>query len=103
MRVITTIPRDRNADPRFASRIDRARIGAAGLSIGGNSVLELAGARADLSALRTYCTQKPQTLVCSGEASRHPGLTQDAHALALSERCIATRWRRPGTHTAIRA
>jgi predicted dienelactone hydrolase len=73
------------ADPRFASRIDTTQIGAAGFSIGGNSVLELAGARADLSALHTYCTAKPQTPVCSGEASRHPGLMQDAQALALSD------------------
>jgi predicted dienelactone hydrolase len=73
------------ADPRFASRIDTTQIGAAGFSIGGNSVLELAGARADLSALHAYCTEKPQTPVCSGVASRHPGLMQDAQALALSD------------------
>ena len=73
------------ADPRFASRIDMTQIGAAGFSIGGNSVLELAGARSDLSALHAYCVEKPQTPVCSGQASRHPGLAQDAQALALSD------------------
>jgi predicted dienelactone hydrolase len=38
------------ADPRFSAVADRARIGAAGFSLGGYTVLELAGARTDRSA-----------------------------------------------------
>ena len=73
------------ADPRFGARVDRSHIGAAGFSIGGNSVLELAGARTDLSALHAYCAQKPQTPVCSGQASNRPGIAEAAAALALTD------------------
>ena len=38
-----------------------------------------------MSALRAYCTEKPQTPVCSGQASRHPGLAKDSQALAVSD------------------
>lgn len=73
------------ADPRFGARIDRTQIAAAGFSIGGNSVLELAGATSDLTALHAYCAQKPQTQVCSGQASNMPGIVQKSLALAQSD------------------
>jgi predicted dienelactone hydrolase len=73
------------ADLRFGSRIDRKDIAAAGFSIGGNSVLELAGATTDLSAIHAYCAQKPQTQVCSGVASNMPGVVQRSEALALAD------------------
>ncbi|MDE0060497.1 MAG: hypothetical protein OXP07_20455 [Defluviicoccus sp.] len=44
-------------DPELGPRIDRLRIGALGHSAGGYSVLALAGARADLSALARHCTR----------------------------------------------
>lgn len=73
------------ADPRFGARIDRAQIAAAGFSVGGNSVLELAGATSDLTALHAYCAKKPQTQVCSGQASNMPGIVQKSQALALTD------------------
>jgi predicted dienelactone hydrolase len=57
------------ANPRFGPHVDRARIGAAGFSIGGYTVLALAGARGDAAQLQAYCERKPQTPVCSGEAT----------------------------------
>jgi len=74
------------ATPRFGSRIDRARIGAAGLSLGGFTVLVLAGARADSRLLGPYCAHKPKTPVCSGEATPEiPNLKAKAQALAASD------------------
>jgi predicted dienelactone hydrolase len=43
------------ADPMFAELIDRKRIGAAGHSMGGYSVIELAGGRTDLQGFGLYC------------------------------------------------
>jgi len=40
-------------DPFFASRIDPRRIGAAGFSLGGYTVLALAGGRIDLTPLKS--------------------------------------------------
>jgi predicted dienelactone hydrolase len=47
------------ADPMFADLIDRSRIGAAGHSLGGYSVIELAGGRTDLQAFGLYCASGP--------------------------------------------
>jgi predicted dienelactone hydrolase len=41
-------------DPVFGSRIDTKRIGAAGFSIGGYTVIALAGGKLDLDAVRAY-------------------------------------------------
>jgi predicted dienelactone hydrolase len=73
------------ANAHFFNRIDTSRIGAAGHSLGGNTVLELAGARTDLAALHAYCTQKPDMQVCNGEASNAPGLSARAKALRESD------------------
>jgi predicted dienelactone hydrolase len=55
--------------PRFGDRIDRARIGAAGFSLGGYTVLAIAGARSDDRLLAAYCSRKATTPVCSGAAT----------------------------------
>ncbi len=47
------------AEPVFGSRIDRNRIGAAGFSLGGTTVLWLAGARLELDALRRSSPPPP--------------------------------------------
>jgi predicted dienelactone hydrolase len=52
------------ADEEFGPRIDKDRIGAAGFSIGGYTVLALGGARADISVILDLCRQKPDTPVC---------------------------------------
>jgi predicted dienelactone hydrolase len=41
-------------DPAFAGAIDDQRIGAAGFSLGGYTVIALAGGKFDLNAIRTY-------------------------------------------------
>ncbi len=74
------------AMPRFGARIDRARIGAAGFSLGGYTVLVLAGARSDDRLLAEYCARKPTTPVCSGVATpTMPDIGARAAALAASD------------------
>ena len=52
------------ADEEFGERIDKDRIGAAGFSIGGYTVLALGGARADISVIIDLCKKQPDTPVC---------------------------------------
>jgi predicted dienelactone hydrolase len=53
------------ADPEFGKRIDDSRIGAAGFSLGGYTVLEVGGARTDISQFFDLCKQQPNATVCS--------------------------------------
>jgi predicted dienelactone hydrolase len=73
------------AMPRFGAHIDRARIGAAGFSLGGYTALVLAGARADDTLLESYCARKPATPACSGQAMPAiPGLIAKSQALGAA-------------------
>ena len=49
------------ADPYFAQRIDRDRIAALGFSLGGSTVLGIAGLRLDPDAYRDYCDRFKET------------------------------------------
>ncbi len=51
-------------DPRWKASLDPGRIGAFGFSLGGSTVLELAGARPDLSAYIRYCQSYPDMMDC---------------------------------------
>ena len=53
------------ADPEFGPHIDKDRIGAAGFSLGGYTVLELAGARTDVAAMYDLCRKEPKNAACS--------------------------------------
>lgn len=52
------------ADPRFADAIDRRRVGAAGFSLGGYTVLELAGARTVPGRLEAFCASPQADAIC---------------------------------------
>ena len=52
------------ADEDFGPRIDARLVGAAGFSLGGYTVMELAGARTDVTALEQECKDKPDTAAC---------------------------------------
>lgn len=52
------------ADPELGPHIDKDRIGAAGFSLGGYTVLELAGARTDIAALYDLCRKEPANTAC---------------------------------------
>jgi predicted dienelactone hydrolase len=55
---ITAVINDMLADPRFGSKIDPDRIGAAGFSYGGFTMMELAGATADVNRLLAWCDEQ---------------------------------------------
>ncbi len=51
-------------DEVFGSRIDSSRVGAAGFSLGGYTVLESAGARTDLDQIERYCVDRANDPSC---------------------------------------
>jgi predicted dienelactone hydrolase len=55
------------ADPELGPKIDKNAIGAAGFSIGGYTVLELAGARTDISVVTDLCHKQPTVPACHVE------------------------------------
>ena len=65
------------ADKQFGPHIDKDRIGAAGFSLGGYTVLELAGARTDITTFFDLCHKDPNNLVChTPEMKEMPGPDQ---------------------------
>lgn len=65
------------ADEEFGPHIDKTRVGAAGFSIGGYTVLALGGARTDISVLIDLCHQQPQTTVCHVPEMKDMGSPDD--------------------------
>lgn len=72
------------ADPVFADRIDRDRIGAVGFSLGGTTALGLAGLRFDAAAQDARCATLPDAADCGfflrdgGTFADEPGFEGDA-------------------------
>lgn len=52
------------ADAEFGKKIDEAKVGAAGFSLGGYTVLELAGAQTDVSEFFDMCKANADAAVC---------------------------------------
>jgi predicted dienelactone hydrolase len=52
------------ADPEFGARIDSDRIAAAGFSIGGYTMIEIAGGITDLAAFREFCKSPAADGIC---------------------------------------
>ena len=61
------------ADPELGPHVDHDRIGAAGFSLGGNTVLELGGARTDISAFFDMCKQGADNAACHVPEMREVG------------------------------
>jgi predicted dienelactone hydrolase len=68
------------ADPSFGAHIDRDRIGAVGFSLGGYTVLELAGARTDLQRFTNFCASSAADAICRPPEMDRLG--SDAHVPA---------------------
>jgi predicted dienelactone hydrolase len=67
------------ADPALAPRIDTDRIGAVGFSLGGYTVLELAGARTHLQRFLDFCASPAADAICKPpEMGRLKGSQNDA-------------------------
>ena len=52
------------ADPEFGGRIDSGRIAAAGFSLGGYTMIEIAGGITDRAALREFCGSPAADGIC---------------------------------------
>lgn len=74
------------AVPRFAALIDASRIGAAGFSLGGYSVLVLGGARGDVRRIQAYCARNPASPVCTEVGTPgFPDIAAQARKLAAAD------------------
>jgi predicted dienelactone hydrolase len=65
------------ADADIGSHVDSSRIAAAGFSIGGYTVLELAGARTDVSVLYDVCRAHPDQILCHVPEMKDFGSPED--------------------------
>lgn len=72
------------ADSKFGPRIDPNRIGAAGFSLGGFTVIEIAGGIGELSRFQDFCKSPGADALC-GDPPEFPGLTAKALALAKTD------------------
>jgi predicted dienelactone hydrolase len=64
-RDIKTVIDDMLADSRFGSKIDQNRIGAAGFSLGGYTMMELAGATTNFDGIATWCEMPEHRTACN--------------------------------------
>jgi len=71
-------------DSTFGPHIDPHRIGAAGFSLGGLTVLELAGGIAELSRYQHFCKSPKADGACA-DTLEYPGLLAKATALAKTD------------------
>jgi predicted dienelactone hydrolase len=65
------------ADTEFGKKIDQARVGAAGYSLGGYTVLELAGAQTDVHELLALCKENADAGVCHVPEMRGMGTPEE--------------------------
>jgi predicted dienelactone hydrolase len=72
------------AQPTFGPRIDTSRIGAAGFSLGGFTVIEVAGGLGELSRYQDFCNSPRKDGMCS-DPPESPGLLAKATDLAKTD------------------
>lgn len=72
------------ADERFGGRIDDARIGAAGFSLGGYTMIEIAGGLTDPNAFRAFCASPQKDGICKSPPE-FPTLFEDFEKLSRSD------------------
>jgi predicted dienelactone hydrolase len=92
---ITCVLDDMLADPDFGPRIDRRRIGAAGFSLGGYTVIELAGGVTSRKQFDDFCKAAPDQVSCKAPPE-FPDLIAKANALAASDPAFAQALRGDG-------
>lgn len=72
-------------DPRFGSVIDEGKIGAVGFSLGGYTVVAIAGGRIDLDQLDRFCSSPERDATCDPQ-SEYPDIVSEFEALRNSVR-----------------
>jgi predicted dienelactone hydrolase len=77
------------ADPSFGPRIDPARIGAAGFSLGGYTAIAIGGARVDAADLIKRCEANAQAAQACQSPPEFPDLVPKAEALRKSDASYA--------------
>jgi predicted dienelactone hydrolase len=75
------------ADQTFGPRIDLKRVGAAGFSLGGLTVIELAGGIAEFSRYQDFCKSPKADGMCT-DTIEYPGLLAKVTALAKTDPAI---------------
>ncbi|HUB58997.1 MAG TPA: peptidase [Candidatus Micrarchaeia archaeon] len=83
-RDLTSVLNAMLADSTFGPRIDPTRIGAAGFSLGGFTMIEIAGGIGELSRFQEFCKSPRADAIC-GDPPEFPGLTAKALALAKTD------------------
>jgi predicted dienelactone hydrolase len=79
------------ADPMLGPHVDRERIGAVGFSLGGYTVLELAGARTNLQAFERFCTSPQADAICHPPEAARISDASGAAPLTLDDLSPQTR------------
>ncbi|MEM5457816.1 peptidase [Paraburkholderia phytofirmans] len=79
------------ADPMLGPHVDRERIGAVGFSLGGYTVLELAGARTNLQAFERFCTSPQADAICHPPEAARISDASGATPLTLDDLSPQTR------------
>jgi predicted dienelactone hydrolase len=77
--------RPRELSMALGPRVDRTRIGAAGFSLGGYTVIGIAGGRVDMAALHAYCTKNPAAAGNCQSPPEFPDLLAKMTALRESD------------------
>jgi predicted dienelactone hydrolase len=77
------------ADPLFGNHIDPRRIGAAGFSLGGYTMIELAGGTTRLSAYQEFCASPRADDMCKTPPEFSSDLFQGTEKLAASDASYA--------------
>jgi predicted dienelactone hydrolase len=75
---------DMLADQQFGNRIDASRIGAAGFSLGGYTMIEIAGGRTDLAAYLAFCTSPRADAICKSPPE-FPTLVEDFKRISTTD------------------
>jgi predicted dienelactone hydrolase len=73
------------ANPTFGPRVDRSKIGALGFSLGGFTVIGLAGAQVNFPQFLQFCSVHPSVAGDCGPLPEFPNLSARAAALAARD------------------
>jgi predicted dienelactone hydrolase len=92
---LSTVLDDILADPDFGPHVDRGRIGGAGFSLGGYTMIELAGGKTSREHYAKVCRSTPDQVSCK-PPPEFPDLLAKADALAATDPAYAKALRGDG-------
>jgi len=92
---LSTVLDDILADPDFGPHVDRRRIGGAGFSLGGYTMIELAGAKTSREHYAKVCQAAPDQVSCK-PPPEFPDLITKSEALAGTDPAYAKALREAG-------